>query len=37
MCTSYLQVISTLLLNIIPEGKQPLNLSGKAKVTAKVG
>lgn len=29
------QVISTLLLNIIPEGKAPLNLKGKAKIPEK--
>lgn len=30
-----LQVVSTLLINIIPEDHIPLNLSGKAKITGK--
>ncbi|XP_015686989.1 DNA-directed RNA polymerase I subunit RPA1 [Protobothrops mucrosquamatus] len=29
------QVVSTLLLNVIPEGHFPLNLSGKAKISGK--
>lgn len=31
----FLQVVSTLLINVIPESHIPLNLSGKAQIGAK--
>lgn len=34
-CPPFLQVVSTLLVNIIPEDYAPLNLSGKAKIGSK--
>ncbi len=32
----YFQVLSTVLLNIIPEGKSPLNMTGNSKLNEKV-
>lgn len=33
MVCVFLQVVSTVLLNIIPDGQQPLNLLSKAKIS----